>query len=108
MKDSAKYRKLARRSGIFGIVIWVSICVAVPSFFGIFDHPINWYLMQLFGFLLVVMPIPAIVVGLWSFYGLKLKEHGREIGYAAFGVLTGLISIIAAFSLLIHVAQNFD
>lgn len=108
MSESSKYRLLAQRSGIAGIVILVSWCILIISYVALDYMPILWYLMRLAGFLLMVLPIPAIVIGLWSFRGLNRKDHSQEIGYAIFGILSGLLSILAAIYLIIYVAVHFD
>lgn len=50
--------------------------------------------------LLVVLPIPAVVTGVWSISRLNKKDHGKDIGYAVFGILTGILSIAAIVLIL--------
>lgn len=108
MIESSKYKLLAKRSGIAGIVILISWCVLPLYYFELFDNPITWYLMQLAQCLLFVLPIPAIVAGLWSFRGLNWKDYRQYLGYAVFGILTGLLSIAAALYIIMYAAINFD
>lgn len=100
MNESSKYRLLARRSGVAGIVILASWCIAILFRFGPFDNPISWYLMRLADCLIVVLPIPTMIIGLWSSRGLTRRDHSQDIGYAVFGILAGLLSIVAVLLLL--------
>jgi hypothetical protein len=100
VKGSSKYRLLARRTGTAGIVILASWCVAVPSYFSQPENPISWHVVRLAECLIVILPIPAIVIGLWSFRGLMRQDDRRDIGHAVFGIMAGLLSIVAALLIL--------
>ena len=100
VSDSSKYRSLARKSGIAGIVISFSWGIAILTHFAVVDSVVSIYSMRLAHCLLVVLPIPAIVAGVWAIRGLNRKEHGQEIGQAIFGMLSGTLSIIALLFLI--------
>jgi hypothetical protein len=106
VNDLSKYRISARRSGIAGIVICISGCVAILFYFGLFNNPILSYLIRLAQCLLVVLPIPAIVTGLWAIRGLNRKDHGQEIGYAVFGIISGILGIVAILLLIKYLAEH--
>jgi len=106
VNDLSNYRNLARRSGIAGIVICISGCVVILFYLGLFNNPISWYLVRLAQCLLVVLPIPAIVTGFWAIRGLNRKDHGQEIGYAVFGIISGIFGIVAIFILIKYLAEH--
>ena len=106
MNDLSKYRIIARRSGTAGIVICISGCVVILFYFGLFNNPISWYLVLLAQCLLVVLPIPAIVTGLWAIRVLNRKVHGQEIGYALFGIISGILGIVALFIQIKYFAED--
>jgi hypothetical protein len=56
--------------------------------------------------LLVVLPIPAVVIGLWSIRSLDRKEHGQDIGHAVFGILSGILSIVAILFIMKYSAGS--
>ena len=62
--------------------------------------------MRLAQCLLVVLPIPAIVVGLWAIRGLNRKDHGQEIGYAVFGIISGILGIVTLFIQIKYFAED--
>ena len=64
--------------------------------------------MQLAECLLVILPIPTIVVGGWSLRGLNRKDHRHDFGHAVFGILVGVLSIVAALLLLLYGEVHFD
>ena len=84
-----------------GIVILASWCIAILFRFGPFDNPMSWYLMRLADCLIVVLPIPTVTIGLWSSRGLTRRDHSQDIGYAVFGIIAGLLSIVAALFILL-------
>ena len=100
LKDLSKYRSLARKSGIAGIVISFSWGIAILTHFAVVDSAVSVYSMRFAHCLLVVLPIPAIVAGVWAIRGLNGKEHGQEIGQAIFGMLSGTLSIFAILFLI--------
>ena len=106
MNDSSKYRRLAGRSGIAGIVICISWGIAILAHFALVDNAILAYMMRLAQCLLVVLPIPALVIGLWSIRGLNRKDHSQEIGYAVFGIISGILSIVAILFLIKYLAEH--
>jgi len=107
MIDSSTYRSLARRSGTAGIVICFSWGIALLTHFGSGSNPVSNYSMRFAHCLLVVLPIPAVVIGLWSIHGLNRKEYGQDIGHAVFGVLTGTLSIVAILIILATTTNLF-
>ena len=83
-----------------GVVILASWCIAIFFRFGPFDNLNSWYVTRLADCLIVVLPIPTILIGLWSSRGLNRKDHSQDIGYAVFGIFAGLLSIVAALLVL--------
>lgn len=100
VRDSSKYRSLARRSGTAGTVICISWCIAVITHLASVSNPVSVYSMRFAHCLLVVLPLPAIVIGLWSVRGLNRKEHGHDIAHAVFGILSGILTIVALVFIL--------
>ena len=82
------------------MVILASWCFAASFYFGQPDNPISWHLMRLAECLLVLLPIPTIVIGVWSLRGLNRKEHRQDMGHAVFGIVAGLLSIVAVLLVL--------
>lgn len=106
VSESSKYKLLARRSGIAGIVISFSWGIAILTHFAMVDNAVSVYSMRLAHCLLAVLPIPAIVAGIWSIRGLNRKEHGQDIGHAVFGILSGTLSIFAILYLIKYWAEH--
>lgn len=106
MSDSAKYRLAAKRSGTAGIVICISWGITLLTYFASETSTLTTYSMRLAHCLLVVLPIPAVAVGLWSLRGLNRKEHRQEMGNAVFGIISGLLTVIAVVFLIIYMAEN--
>ena len=100
VSDLAKYSELARKSGIAGLVICISWSIAILTHFASVSNPVSVYSMRFAHCLLVLLPIPAIVTGVWSVYRLNKKDHGKDIGYAVFGIFTGILSIAAIVILI--------
>ena len=106
MSDRSKHRLLARRSGTAGIVICFSWGIALLAHFGSASNPVSAYSMRFAHCLIVVLPIPAVAIGLWSIHGLNRKEDGQEMLHALFGVLAGALSIVAILFLLKYVISS--
>jgi hypothetical protein len=106
VSDSSKYRLFARRSGTAGIVICISWAIALLTHFASVSNPVSVYSMRFAHCLLVVLPIPAVVIGLWSIRSLDRKEHGQDIGHAVFGILSGILSIVAILFLMKYSAGS--
>ena len=108
MSNSSKYKLLARRSGIAGIVISFSWAIAILTHFAKVDNAVSVYSMRLSHCLLAVLPIPAIVAGIWAIRGLNRKEHRQDIGQAVFGILAGTFSIFTILFLIMYVAEHLE
>ena len=66
------------------------------------------YVMRLAQCLIVILPIPAILTGFWSIRGLNWKDHSKDIGYAVFGVISGIVSIIVVLLLIRYLAGHLS
>lgn len=98
MSDSSKYRILARRSGVAGTVLCFSWAIIAIGHFTDADGVFSSYSFRFSQCLIAVLPIPAIITGLWSLRGLRKSEMGnKEKGHAIFGTVTGILSILAIF-----------
>lgn len=101
MSDLSKYRRLARRSGVAGTVLCFSWAIVAIGHFSDADGVFSSYSFRFSQCLIVVLPIPTIIAGLWALRGLQKKEMGKkETGNAIFGVITGTVSILAIILLL--------
>ena len=87
------------------MVISFSWGIAILTHFAKVDNAMSVYSMRLAHCLLAVLPIPAIVAGIWAIRGLNRKEHGQDIGHAVFGILSGTFSIGALIFLIKYVAE---
>jgi len=68
-----------------------------------------FYLSKLAQWLVAVLTIPAIVIGLWGLRGLSKKElNAKEIGYAFFGIFSGIASIVLLAKLILALAYSLD
>jgi hypothetical protein len=109
MPNPSKYRKLARRSGIAGVIIWIAW-----AFIGVFftlrpEIPALFYVSSLAQWLVAVLTIPAIVIGVWGLRGLSKKElAAKYLGYALFGIFSGIMSIVLIAKVIIALAYSLD
>lgn len=109
MPDQSKYRKLARRSCIAGVIIWLAWAAIVAFFILRIDIVVLFYLSSLAQWLVAVLTIPSIVIGLWGLRGLSKKElTAKYIGYALFGIFSGAMSIVIAAKLILALAYSLD
>lgn len=109
MPNSSKYRKLARRSCIAGVILWIAWAVIAAFFILRIEFVVLFYLSSLAQWLIAVLTIPAIVIGLWGLRGLIKKElNTKEIGYAAFGIISGIMSIVIMAKIILALAYSLD
>ena len=109
MPTSSKYRNLARRSGIAGVIIWPAWAFIAVFFTLRPEIPVLFYISSLAQWLIAILTIPAIIIGLWGLRGLSKKElTAKYIGYALFGIFSGAMSIVIAAKLIVALAYSLD
>lgn len=109
MSKLPKYRKLARRSCIAGIIIWTAWAIIAAFFIFRIGSVVLFYLSTLAQWLIAVLTIPAIIIGLWGLRGLSKRElNAKYIAYALFGIISGIMSIVMAAKLIVALAYSLD
>lgn len=109
ISNPSKYRKLARRSGIAGVVIWLAWAFIAVFFIFRFEIAALFYLSRLAQSLVAVLTVPAIIVGLWGLSGIRKKELStRYIAYGLFGIFSGIASIVILAKIIAALAYSLD
>lgn len=109
MPTTSKYRKLARRSCIAGVIIWPAWAFIAVFFTLRPEIPALFYVSSIAQWLIAILTIPAIIIGLWGLGGIRQKElNAKYIGYAFFGILSGIASIVIFAKIIVTLAYSLD
>jgi len=83
MSNPSKYRKLARRSGIAGVIIWPAWAFIAVFFTLRPEIPALFYVSSIAQWIIAILTIPAMVIGVWGLRGIRYKELSpKYIGYS--------------------------